>query len=1682
MHDADHPLTTLDLLETQREARGEAPALLALDRPALTYAGLNPIIDEAGSVLAALGFARGHRIAVALPDGPDAALAVLATMTWTACAPLDPRMGFAACRELLAAARIDAVLTADGEESPVARAAIDAGVPLLGIASAGGRGAGLPTWRRGTARAGLARVRPRPEDIALVLHTSGTTGRPKIVPVTHAGLLGGLHAQPFRPDDRCLAVSPLHTLSGLGMCLLGPLTFGASTVLTPGFDASRFFGWLDAFRVTFFSASPTVHAAIIDAMRAAAPPLPGSLRFVRSSSNAMTAAMQQELEALLRVPVIQGYGATECCLIAQDAMPPGQRRPGSVGKAAGSEIMILASDGSAAPPGVDGEILVRGPAVMRGYENDPEANRAAFRDGWFRTGDLGRLDDDGYLFVTGRIKEIINRGGLKVAPAEVDAVFAGHPGVLEAATVGVAHPSLGEDVVTAVVLRHGAATTTEALGNYARQRLAPAKVPTSVVIVEAIPRTALGKVRRAELAAALERARSVEFIAPRDPEEALVAGAFAAALGVPQVGARDNFFDIGGDSLRAVDVLARLHTRSGVEMDSRALFEAPTVEALARRLHSGSSVPGTTAAVAPRAVTKAPRAAAAPQYSADASFGQEQMWLLDQILPDRSVYNETWVDRLTGPLDAGVLARALGALVARHDALRTRFAAVDGVLRQMIMPAGPLELPVDDFASLPPAERELAAREFALRTIAQPFDLERGPPLRVRLLRLAPDEHWLAVAVHHIVFDRWSSAIFMRELSELYAALARDETPSLPALRQRYADYARWQREHLTPATLERLLAFWQGTLEGLPELSLPTDRPRPPVASFRGAQVDFEIDAELTAGLRALARREKATLFMTLLAAYQVLLHRYTGQDDFAVGTPIAGRTREDAHPLIGFFVNMLVMRCDLRGDPSFTEHLARVRAGTLDVYAHAELPLEKLVERLAPSRDLARNPLYQVSLRFGNTPNPELRLPGISVRRISGMRTRTAKFDLAFAVHERDARLTVRAEYATDLFDAPTIERMAGHFQTLLRGIVDDPARPVSRLPLLTLAERQRTLVEWNDTAMPLPEGATIASLFAEQVARDPQATAVVRGRRRLSYAELDSSANRLANRLRALGAGPETAVAVMMPRTVEWTIAMLGIMKAGAAYVPLDPELPAERLDFLLGDTHARALVLQRPLSDAKLGYDGATVCLDDSDAALAAMPDTAPQGTGDPRTLAYVIHTSGSTGAPKGVAIEHRALVNHLRAAQRVFSPGPSDCVLQTASIGFDQSIWQVLFPLLAGGRVALPESDALQGGDELAAEIRRHGVTILRIVPTILAALVDGHGLRDCPSLRTVIVAGEVLDRRLADTFAAQCGADLVNAYGPTETTFVSLLHRVCRDAAAGPIPIGCPLGNVRAYVLDRHDQPVPVGVPGELCIAGASVGRGYWNRPELTAAAFVPDPFGVGDDARMYRTGDIVRQLAGGEFDFLGRRDGQVKLHGVRIELGEIDAALASHPAVAACTSTLWTDADGAPRLAAYYVARGSTHASPSQLRAHLARKLPAAMVPRLYQRLDALPLTPSGKVDRRALPLPQPGALNAATGDDRVAPRDPVEASIAAVWEELLGTNRIDVHQNFFDAGGHSLLAMRLIARVEQIEGIRLRVRDFFEAPDIASLARSVARARAAPASPLGAIARERRQHTRVE
>jgi len=1021
------------------------------------------------------------------------------------------------------------------------------------------------------------------------------------------------------------------------------------------------------------------------------------------------------------------------------------------------------------------------------------------------------------------------------------------------------------------------------------------------------------------------------------------------------------------------------------------------------------------------------------------SFAQERLWMLDRILPTPCVYNVARGIQLRGPLNEDALSKALGDLIRRHEVLRTRIDAPDAAPAQRILSDGQVVLHIDDVQTRAEAMRRTEAEAQA------PFDLD-GPLFRARLLRLAREDHWLLLTLHHIVTDGWSMGVLWRELALLYEARCRGQEAALAPLPVQYADYALWQREWLQGAVLERQLGYWKRALADVPALELPTDRRRPLVSSYRGARVRFELAPALTQALKALSRAERATLFMTLLAAFQVLLYRYSGQEDLAVGVPVAGRSRPELEGLVGFFVNTLVLRGDLSGQPSFREYLARVRERALEAYAHQDLPFEKLVEELAPRRDASRNPLFQVMFVLQNTPQERWQLPGVQVEPLA-IDTHSAKFDLTMELTEAEGRLLGVLEYATDLFDAATAERMLGHFRVLLESIVADAGQRVAQLELLEAAERRRLLVEWNDTARPYPREATIQALFEAQVERSPGAIAVSCAGQELTYGELNARANRLAHELRARGVGPDVLVGLCLERSLELVVALLGVLKAGGAYVPLDPSYPAERLAFMLEDTRAPVLITQERLRATLPPFAGHLLCLDRDQARLAQHHTSNPEPRAQAHHLAYVIYTSGSTGKPKGVMIEQRSLVNHMCWMQREFPLAASDRVLQKTPSSADASVWEFFAPLLAGARLVLAPPQAERSPPELTEILRRERISVVQFVPSLLTSLLENPGLRDCASLRRVYCGGEKLTRVTAGRFASQCAAELVNLYGPTEATIDATYHVAGRDADVESVPIGRPIDNLVAYVVDGTMQLAPLGVPGELVIGGDGLARGYLHRPELTGERFVAAPFGPG--TRLYRTGDLVRRLADGKLEYLGRRDSQLKIRGFRIEPGEIESSLREHPAVADAAVTCHDDPAGGARLAAYFTRSPQAACNPSELRAFLKRRLPEHMVPAFLVEIDALPKTPNGKVDRGRLPAPQ----HAHSASERISPRNDAESRMVAVWETLLGVKDIGVEDNFFDLGGHSLLAMRLLQRVRDAFQVELPPRALFDHTTVAEL-----------------------------
>ena len=1042
------------------------------------------------------------------------------------------------------------------------------------------------------------------------------------------------------------------------------------------------------------------------------------------------------------------------------------------------------------------------------------------------------------------------------------------------------------------------------------------------------------------------------------------------------------------------------------------------------------------------------------------SFAQQRLWFLNELEPGNPVYNIPVALRLEGQLNTDALAAALTEIVHRHEALRTTFTTLDARPVQVVGPPQSMPMPLVDISSLPATDREAEAQRLLHAEARRPFDLGRGPLTRANLLRLAPNDHILMLSMHHIVSDGWSLGIMIRELMTLYQSSLTGQPAALPELEVQYADYAVWQREWLQGDVLDKQLAYWKEQLAHPPVLELPTDHLRPPMQTFNGAIHLVKLSATLYGALKNLSQREGVTLFMTLLAAFKVLLSRYSGQTDLVVGTPIAGRTRVETEPLIGLFVNTLALRTDLAGNPTFRELLARVRGVTLGAYAHQDVPFERLVEELQPERSLSHTPLFQVMVMLMNTPLPELAMAGLTLRRID-LSTGTAKFDVTLLLEERDGGITAQWEYNTDLFNTETIKRMAGHYETLLESIVAQPEQHIAALPLLTQAERQQLLVEWNDTARAYPAAECMHELFAAQVARTPDAVAAIAGAEQLTYAALNQRADQLAQYLRTLGVGPEVRVGVLMERSLEMLTGLLAIQKAGGAYVPLDPQYPQERVAFMLQDADMSVLLTQARLAEKLPADTPHVVCVDADWAHITAQTESEIGAQTTLATtldnLAYIIYTSGSTGRPKGVAITHRSAATFLHWTHETFSQAELAGVLASTSICFDLSVFELFAPLTCGGTAIIGEN-ALA----LPALAATHTITLVNTVPSAMTELMRIKGVP--ASVRTVNLAGEPLKRTLVDQLYQQPTIERVlNLYGPSEDTTYSTYAVLPRTSERAP-SIGRPVANSQVYLLDQTWQLVPQGVPGEVYIGGAGLARGYLTRPELTAEKFIPDPFAPEPGQRLYRTGDLARYLPNGELDFLGRMDHQVKVRGYRIELGEIEAVLSRHEAVRACV-VVARDEGADKRLVAYVASQPTGPAFDlTEMRAHLRAALPEYMVPAALVVLAELPLTPNGKVDRKA--LPEPEQARPELKNTYVAPRTALEETLVGIWAEVLRVERVGVEDNFFELGGHSLLATQLLARVRGSLQIEVPLRSVFETPTVAGLARVIEQNQQQPGS----------------
>jgi amino acid adenylation domain-containing protein len=1504
-----------------------------------------------------------------------------------------------------------------------------------------------------------------PSDLAYVIYTSGSTGTPKGVMNTHIGICNRLlwmqDAYRLATEDRVLQKTP-YSFDVSVWEFFWPLIIGARLVLArPGghSDPAYLVRLIRDAGITVLHFVPSMLQAFLEE-----PGLESACRTVRhvfASGESLPEPVARRCLERIPARLHNLYGPTEAAVDATFWECRREDAPGPVpiGRPISNmRTYVLDSRMEPLPVGVAGELFLAGIGVARGYLGQPKLTSERFLSDPFvddpvarmyRTGDLARWRPDGELEFLGRIDHQVKVRGFRIELGEIEAALARIAGIRQAAVT--AHEVRPGDTRLFAYIVATAELDNRVIRAGLARMLPEYMTPSAFIRIAALPLTSSGKVDRKALPTpSLGRDARTTYAAPRNPLEEGLCRIWCESLGVDRIGIHDNFFELGGNSLLAARVAARVSAFLARPVSVRTLFEFPTIATFAPAVDSGTNGRGERES----ALDPIPRA---PEGDVEASFAQQRLWFVDQLEgPGLTAYNIVTATRLEGQLEAEALRVALQDLVARHEPLRTTFAIRDGKPVMVIHSPGPLELPSHDIRHVDADNRELEAERLARCEAEHPFDLARDALLRAALVRTGDREHILLLTVHHVAADGWSLTIIWRELAELYTAYRERRTASLRSLAVSYTDYASWQRRVLLGERLNPLLGYWREHLRGLEPLELPADRPRPPTLSYRGDRLDFELSAPLVDRLRALCRDLGATPHMALLAAFQAVLGRIAGRENFAVGVPYEGRLRTELEGLVGLFVNTLVLRADLAGRPTFRELLARTRYTSLDAQDHQDLPFERLVEELHPERQRNRTPLVQVIFQLLEEPRPDFTRTGITATRLPDPLQR-ARFDLELCVRPRDDRMIGELDYSTDLFDRPTIERFARLYRLFLEAALANPDVPTDEITLLTPEERELVLVRWNDTSTELPTDCTVASLFSEQVSRAPDATALVFGALRMTYAELDARAERVASRLCALGACRESVVAICLPRSPEQIVGSLGILKAGAAYLPLDLANPPERNAFLLRDANAVVLVTDRN-SLASLPRLGIPTVLTEDLGADLDDPSEARCEKPFPRvasadSLAYVMYTSGSTGEPKGVMVEHRSIIRLVKG-QHFAAFGPDRVFLQLAPVAFDASTFEIWGPLLNGGTLVIAPDGLLDLG-RIGELISSHGVTTVWLTAGLFNAIIDTRpeALRGAEE---IITGGEALSVRHVRMAFERLGPEtrIINGYGPTECTTFACCHVISPDdpAPTGTIPIGRPIANTTAYVLDDRGQPVPIGVAGELYVGGPGVARGYVGRPELTDERIIVSPFRTGE--RLYRTGDRVRWLPNGTLEFLGRLDGQAKLRGFRIEPGEVEAALNRHPDVSRSAVVVRDIQAGDRQLVAYWSPRPEAHHANPDLAAYLRGLLPAYMIPSAFLRLDSLPLTINGKLDRGALPgFYREARLQA----DRVAPRDALEARLADIWSKLLGIPEPGACDSFFDLGGHSLLAISLLAAIEREFGQRISVATFFECPTIEALAKGL-------------------------
>jgi amino acid adenylation domain-containing protein len=1499
-----------------------------------------------------------------------------------------------------------------------------------------------------------------PRNLAYLIYTSGSTGRPKGVAIKHgsAAALVQWAGQVFSSEELDGVLAATSICFDLSVFeLFVPLCLGGKVILAENALELPSLAAVNQVRLI-----NTVPSAMAELVRLNA--ISSSVRTVNLAGEALQSRLVEQVYNSAKVRKVYNlYGPSEDTTYSTFALITADRdgAPPIGRPISNTQAYILDRRLQLVPVGVIGELCIGGAGLARGYLARPDLTAEYFipdpfsdRPGQrlYLTGDLASFASDGNITFVGRADHQIKLRGYRIELGEIESMIGEHEDVREAVViVREDHPD-DKRLVAYVTPDEGRQIDRSQLLQNLKSRLPEYMLPAAIVALKDLPRTPNGKLDRRKLPIPEPISDTANDIAlPRTPVEDVVSGLWSVVLGVPSVRIHDNFFDSGGHSLLATQLISRLRDCFKLELPLRTLFENPTVAGLAESVEE--------ALKCARESDQPPLRQVPRDRELPLSFAQQRLWFLNRLELDSAAYNIPIALRLNGRLELGALARAFSEVIRRHEVLRTHFSEENGRPIQVISAAQPVDLAVEDLSALAADGADTVLMMRVAEEANRPFDLSRDPLLRVGLFRLATDHHVLMLVMHHVVSDGWSLGVLVREVASLYDAFTREEPSPFPELSVQYADYAVWEREWLRGEALDRQLAYWKERLAGSTSaLELPTDRLRPAVRRSQGSMFRFTVGDQVRAAIMALCRREGTTLFMTLMAAWQSLLYRYTGQLDISVGTPVANRTRRETENLIGFFVNTLVIRTDFSDDPAFIQLLRRVREACLGAYSHQDVPFEKLVEEVEPERDLSRHPLFQVMFILQNSPTTALELRGLRVSPLEVGAT-ASQFDLSLSMANSDAELSGVLEYDTELFDEPTIARLAGHFQNLLGAIAEAPELPILRLSLLSDDERRRELFEWNDTGQDYDAESCIHHLFERQAEENPERVALFFQGRTFTFRELNTRANQLARHLLKLNIGGESRVAVCMPRSPETVAALLAVLKAGGAYVPLDPSYPAERLGFILRDSKAEALLTQEHLAILLPAEGVKTVYLEWDSSWPESESDANPAVEVGADNTAYVIYTSGSTGRPKGVLGLHRGAVNRFQWMWRAYPFDEGEVSAQKTSLSFVDSVWEIFGPLLKGVPALILAEETVGDPRELVRALAEYRVTRIVLVPSLLRVLLNAFvdlG-RELPDLMYWVTSGEAVSldlcRRLKEKMP-QCV--LINLYGSSEVSADATFYEVGDTARQSSVPIGSPIANTDAFVLDRGLQPAPLGAPGELYIGGAGLARGYLERPELTAERFVPHPFSARAGASLFRTGDMARRLPSGEIEYLGRVDQQIKIRGFRIELGEIEATLLQHPEVREAVVVAAEGKDEDRRLASYIVARRLDRVPTAvELRAFLEAKLPDFMLPSVFVSTENFPHTPSGKVDRRALSSRRLEGVG--SSEPFVAPRTRLEETLARVWESALGRERVGVHDNFFEIGGHSLLAAQVMFAVGEAVGFKLPLRALFESPTVSRLAERI-------------------------